>query len=53
MKECNKIEKELTKFETSLKVNKNYLKEHERTISSIKKCSKVFYNIYVAIKYGI
>lgn len=53
MKECNKIEKELTKFETGLKVNKAYLKEHERTISSIRKCSKVHYWNYLVIEYGI
>ena len=53
MKECNKIEKELTKFETGLKVNKTYLKDHERTISSIRKCSKVHYWIYLVIEYGI
>lgn len=44
--EFNRVEKDLTKFEMSLKVNKNYLKDHERTILDIHKSSKVN-NIFI------
>ncbi|CAD8192594.1 unnamed protein product [Paramecium octaurelia] len=39
-KEFNRVEKEFSKFEANLKVNKLYLKDYERTIMTISKCSK-------------
>lgn len=41
MKECQRVEKELTKVEMNLKINKHYLRDHERTMQDLRKSAQV------------
>ncbi|CAD8202906.1 unnamed protein product [Paramecium pentaurelia] len=40
MNEYNRVEKELNKFDTNLKEHKSYLKDYQKSMNLIKKCSK-------------